>query len=102
MTTDRIKKYILPYIPYVLLLWFFSKLAKAYRLVPGDDTLHRIIGSITNLGESLSLPMSAFYPMDLLFGLIATTAAYCFVLYKKKNAKKWRKDIEYGSARWGA
>ena len=45
------------------------------------------------------LPTQAF---DLLVGLIGTSIVYCFALYKKKNAKKWRKDREYGSARWDA
>ena len=101
MTTDKIRKYLLPNLPYAMMFWFFSKCGEAYRLAPGNDMLQRLIGCISALGATVSQPMPSFDPFDLCVGLIGTAAIYCAVLYKKKNAKKWRKDIEYGSARWG-
>ena len=101
ITTANIMKYVLPKLPYAFLFWFFSKFGEAYRLAPGDDWLQRLIAGIGTLGDTISYPMLSYVPFDMLVGLFGAVAVYCFVLYKKKNAKKWRKDVEYGSARWG-
>jgi type IV secretion system protein VirD4 len=99
--TVKLKRVILPNLPYVFLFWFFSKVGQAYRLAPGDDVAHRILAAVGGLGEVMSAPLPSLNPFDLLIGLIGSAAVYGFVLYKKHNRKKWRKDIEYGSARWG-
>jgi type IV secretion system protein VirD4 len=101
MPTDKIKRYILPNLPYVFLFWFFDKCGESYRLSQGSDALKKLIGAVANLDAALSGPLPSFDPFDMLVGLIGAAAICCTVLYKKKNAKKWRKDIEYGSARWG-
>jgi type IV secretion system protein VirD4 len=100
MTIKKIKRFILPNLPYVFLLWLFAKIGEAYRITPGADTLHKAMGATANLGSTLSQPMLSFNPFDLLIGIIGTAAVYCFVLYKKRHRKNWKKDIEYGSARW--
>jgi type IV secretion system protein VirD4 len=99
--TAKIKQYVLPNLPYVFLFWLFNKCGESYRIAEGGDTLHKLIGGIANLNVTLSRPFPSFIPFDLLIGLIGAVAVYLTVLYKKKNAKKWRKNIEYGSARWG-
>ena len=101
MNTAKIKKYILPNLPYAMVLWFFSRLAEVYRLSAELETIHRLIDTITNLSTALSSPLPSFHPSDLGIGLIATAAVYGIVWQKKRNAKNWRKDIEYGSARFG-
>ena len=100
MSTDKIRKYILPHLPYVMIFWFFSKVGEAYRMTPGD-TLAKLMGSLTGLNVAMARPLPSLDPFDLIVGLTGTAAIWLFVWYKKKNAKKWRKDIEYGSARWG-
>ena len=102
MTTAKIKKYVLPYLPYVALFWFFGKVSEAYRITPGNDILKKLMGSMTALNIVLSKPLPSFDPLDLLVGLVGAAAVYLIVYVKKKNAKNWRKDIEYGSARWSA
>jgi type IV secretion system protein VirD4 len=102
ITTTNIKRYVLPNLPYAFLFWLFGKGSEAVRTAPGGDTLQKIMYGIGNLNTTLAKPMPSFDPVDLLAGLIGTAAVFCFVLYKKHNAKKWRKDIEYGSARWRA
>jgi len=87
--------------PYVMIFWFFSKMGEAYRLTPGD-TLRKLMGSLTGLNVVMAKPLPSLDPFDLIVGLVGAAAIWLFVWYKKKNAKKWRKDIEYGSARWGA
>jgi len=101
MSTDKIRKYVLPYLPYAALFWLFSKIGEAYRTTPGDDTLSKLMGSLTGLNAAMSKPLPSFDPFDMLVGLVGAAAIFLFVFYKKKNAKNWRKDVEYGSARWG-
>ena len=102
MTTDKIKQFVLPNLPYVVLFWFFAKCGEAYRLSTETEIIHRLMDAIGNLGEVISRPLPSFDPFDMLIGLIGAAAVFLMVLYKKKNAKNWRKDIEYGSARWSA
>ena len=102
MSTEKIKKYILPYLPYAALFWFFGKVGEAYRLTPGKDILTKLMGSLTGLNAAMSRPLPSFDPFDMLVGLVGAVGIFLIVLYKKKNAKNWRKDVEYGSARWSA
>ncbi|MCL2516928.1 MAG: type IV secretory system conjugative DNA transfer family protein [Oscillospiraceae bacterium] len=101
MNTDKIKKFVLPNLPYVMLFWFFGKMGESYRLTPGSDVLKKMMGSLTGLNIAMAKPLPSFDPFDILVGLAGTAIVFLFVWYKKKNAKKWRKDIEYGSARFG-
>jgi type IV secretion system protein VirD4 len=97
----RIKQYVLPNLPYLFLFWLFGKFGEAYRVSQGSDTLKKIVSAVANLNVTLSNPMPSFVPFDMLVGLIGAAAIFLMVLYKKTHSKKWRKDIEYGSARWG-
>ena len=101
MTTANIKKHVLPYLPYVALFWFFGKVSEAYRTTPGNDVLRKMMGSMTTLSTVMSKPLPSLDPMDLLVGLTGAAAVFLIVYVKKKNAKNWRKDVEYGSARFG-
>jgi type IV secretion system protein VirD4 len=101
INTTNIKKYVLPNIPYVFLFWLFDKCGEAYRIAPGYDTLRKLVATTATLNTAISRPMLSFDLFDLLIGLIGAAAIYGTVQYKKHNAKKWRKDVEYGSARWG-
>ena len=96
-----VKKRVLPNIPYVLVFWFCNKVGGAWRLAAGGDVIQQLILCVGRLDTALASPVPSFDPHDLLSGLAGTAAIYGIVYFKKKNAKKWRKDIEYGSARWG-
>jgi len=95
------RKYILPYLPYAIMFWFFSKCAEVYRLSPENDFVRKLMDTLTSLGAALSNPMPSFHPFDHLVGLIGAVGIYLIVWNKKRNAKNWRKDVEYGSAKWG-
>jgi type IV secretion system protein VirD4 len=101
MTTDKIKKYILPNLPHVMMFWFFSKCGEAYRISTENDILRKLMDAIGNLNNAFSQPLPSLNTFDLCVGLAGAAAVFGMVWYKKKHAKKWRKDIEYGSARWG-
>ena len=101
INAEKIKKHVLPNLPYAILFWFFSKCAEAYRLSPARDTLYKLMDAIGGINTAFTKPMLSFIPFDLCVGLVGAAAVWGFVYYKKKHSKKWRKDIEYGSARWG-
>jgi len=99
--SGKIKKYVLPNLPYLLVFWFFAKCGQAYRLSPGADVLERFKGVLANLSGALKQPALVLDPFDLCVGFIGAAAFFGVVYYKKKTAKNWRRDVEYGSARWG-
>jgi type IV secretion system protein VirD4 len=96
-----LKRHILPNIPYVAIFWFANKLAEAYRLTAGDDVLEKLAGSMAMLAPVMQKPLFSFDAFDLAAGLAGAAILYGVVAVKRKNAKKYRKDVEYGSARWG-
>ena len=99
INTSALKKYVLLNIPYVLFFWFSNNLGEAFRLAPGSGFEQKFFGFSGTLSTALSNPLPSFNPQDLLVGLIGAGGIFLFVWYRKKNAKKWRKDMEYGSAR---
>jgi type IV secretion system protein VirD4 len=101
MNTSKIKKLILPNLPYAALFWFFAKCAESYRLSTAKDVIRKLMDMLTGLGGVMAKPLPSLHPQDLLVGAIGAAAVFLLVWYKKKNAKNWRKDVEYGSARWG-
>jgi len=99
--TPFLKKYVLPNLPYVMIFWFADKLGEAYRLAFGKDFLQKLIHSTSTLNNVMANPMPSFVPFDLLVGLAGAVLVYAIVYIKKQNAKKYRPDVEHGSARWG-
>lgn len=97
-----IKKYIIPNFPYVLLFWFFSKIAEGYRLSSDIDMVTKAMSAVSGLGSVITEnPFPSFYFYDLLAGLTGAVAIRAVVYFKGKSAKKYRHGVEYGSARWG-
>ena len=97
----NLKTRFIPKLPYIFVWWLGNKIAQAYNLTSADLVARRIVAALPNLNEVMGSPMPSFVPADLLSGLVFAAALYGFVWYKKKTAKKWRHDVEYGSARWG-
>ena len=101
MKQVNVKKLLILNLPYLLFVWLFDKAAQAVRLSPGAD----LSGKLLNLGDGFSQAMESvapsFHPADLLVGLIGAVIIWLIIYTKGKNAKKYRKGMEYGSARWG-
>lgn len=97
---ENIKKYVLPNLPYLLIFGLFDLFGEAYRISAGAD-VDRAANAVINMGSILSAPIPSFAPDDLLAGLLGAAAVRGVVYIKGRNAKKFRKNIEYGSARWG-
>ena len=97
----EIKKLLIRNLPYLLFVYLFDKAGAAVRLSPGMDASQKIL----NLGEGFTAAFASaapsFHPADLLIGIAGAVIIRLAVYLKGKNAKKYRKGIEYGSARWG-
>ena len=101
MKNDSIKKYLIPNIPYLFVLWAFLKLGTAYRLAAGVDFAHKLMGLGQTIGPAFADFAPGLAPFDWLVGIVGAVAFRVMVYVKSKNAKKFRRDEEYGSARWG-
>jgi len=101
VSADKLKKYVLPNLPYLFIFWFCGKLGEAYRLASGSDIATKLLGMMKTVSMVFASPAPSFHPQDLFVGLVGTVVIYAVVYVKGKSAKKYRKNVEYGSARWG-
>ena len=101
MKTDKLRKYLIPNIPYVFIGWAFLKLSTAYRLTAGADFLTKVMGIGQTIGPAFADFAPGLNPVDWLVGIVGAVAFRLFIHMKSKKAKKFRRDEEYGSARWG-
>ena len=101
MRTDSVKKYVIPNIPYLFILWACLKLGTAYRLAPGADFAHKLMGLGQSIGQAFADFAPGLAPFDWLIGIVGAVGFRLLIYFKSKNAKKFRRDEEYGSARWG-
>ena len=100
INTDTLKKYLLPNLPYLLFVLVFANLGEAVRLAPGADAPAKFLG----LSDGFSMAFQSLWPgaaVDWLVGICGAALIRLIVYLKGKDAKKYRKNVEYGSARWG-
>ena len=97
----RLKKWILPNLPYVGIALFATKLGQAIRIAPGADFSGKVLHMMDGMHAAFSTAVPSFHPLDLCVGVLGAAAIRLTVYVKGKNAKKFRKNTEYGSARWG-
>ena len=100
MTVDW-KKKLIPNLPYLLFVYLFDKLCQAVRLAPGLDASEKFLHLSQGFTEAFSSGLPSLHPLDLLAGIAGAVIVRLAVYAKSKNTKKYRKGIEYGSARWG-
>ena len=97
----EIKKLLILNLPYLLFVWLFDKVGAAVRLSPGADASAKLL----HLGDGFTTAFSSiapsFHPADLLIGIAGAVIVWLIIYTKGKNAKKYRRGTEYGSARWG-
>ena len=97
----NIKKFLLPNIPYVFIALFATKPGQAWRLAPGTDFSGKALHLMEGFAAAFQSALPSFHPIDLCVGVAAALLIRLAVYIKGKNAKKFRKNLEYGSARWG-
>ena len=99
--TGKLKKVLLPNLPYLLFAWLFDKLCQAVRLSPGADASEKLLRIAQGFTEAFASLWLSLHPLDLLLGAAGAALVRLAVYLKAKNAKKYRRGVEYGSARWG-
>ena len=97
----KIKKYLLPSFPYLMAFWFFSKLGTAYRMAQGGNAGEKLFGMMEAIGPVFQNYAPGLGLFDLVVGVAGAVGLYFMVQSKIKKARKFRRDMEYGSARWG-
>ena len=101
MNSQKLKKTIILNIPYVLIGLYATKLGEAWRLAEGVDTSQKFLHLMDGFSAAFRSPLPSFQPFDLLLGLVIACVLRLLVYEKSRNAKKYRRNEEYGSARWG-
>ena len=101
MRTDKIRKYVLPNIPYLFIGWACLKMGTAYRLAAGANFGEKLLGLMQTIGVAFADFSPGLNPADWLVGIVGAVAFRLLIYVKSKNAKKYRRDEEYGSSRWG-
>ena len=101
MKTDKIRKFLLPNIPYLFIGWAILKISTAYRMAAGADFLTKAMGIGQTIGPAFTDLAPGLNPVDWLVGIVGAVGFRLLIYMKSKKAKKFRRDEEYGSARWG-
>ena len=99
--SDKIRKYVLPNLPYLFVFWFFSKIGTAYRIAPGADFGTKLMGMLDTFPKAFETYWPGLGGIDLLVGLAGAAGVYLLIQSKIRQAKKFRRDAEYGTARFG-
>ena len=101
MNTNKLKKTVILNLPYAIIALFATKIGQGFRLCQGADLSEKLLNIADGFGKAFKSFMPSFHPQDLLIGIAIGAAIRIAVYVKGKNAKKFRKNEEYGSARWG-
>lgn len=101
MNTTRLKKLLILNMPYVVIGLYATKLGEAWRLAEGTDASNKFLHLMDGLSAAFRSPFPSLYPADLLIGIVVGCLLRLAVYEKGRNAKKYRHNVEYGSARWG-
>lgn len=101
MMNKNIKRLLILNIPYVAMGLIATNFGEAWRLAEGADSSAKILSFFSTIQVALSNPLPTFYPLDILVGVACGAGLRLAVYLKGKNAKKYRHNVEYGSARWG-
>ena len=97
----ELKKLLVLNLPYLLFVYLFAKCGQAYRLAAGADASAKLLHLTSGISAAFANPLPRLHPFDLCVGVAGAVAVRLIVYSKGKNAKKYRKGEEYGSARWG-
>jgi len=97
----KTKKLLLMNLPYLFVALFATKFGQAWRLAAGADASKKLLHLMDGLTAAFSSPLPSFHPADLAVGIFLAAVLRLAVYVRGRNAKKFRKNMEYGSARWG-
>ena len=95
------KQKVMKVLPFVILGYAFNKVSQAFTSAAGTELGDKIMNGMDSLGEVFLNPLPSFNPIDILIGIAGGAIIKLAIYIKGKDAKKYRKGCEYGSARWG-
>ena len=98
---SKLKKTLISSVPYVFIALFATKLGQMWRLADGITVSEKFLHIADGFSKAMQSPLPSFHPLDLLVGVMVALIIRLIVYEKSKNAKKYRRNVEYGSARWG-
>ena len=101
INTKEIKRLVILNIPYVILGLLATNFGEAWRLAAGTDISEKILALFGTIPAAFGNPLPSMHPVDLCVGLVCGIVLRTAVYLRGKNAKKYRHNVEYGSARWG-
>ena len=103
MNKKQLKKHLILSIPYIVLGLAATNLGELWRMASGTNMSEKVQSIVLDglIAKAFSNPMPSIYPADLIVGIIFGAGLRFAVYVKSKNAKKFRHNVEYGSARWG-
>ena len=99
--TRKIKKLLILNIPYIIVGLIATNIGEAWRMAEGADSSAKLLSLFSVLPVAFGNPLPSFHPLDLLIGIVCGAGLRLAVYLRGKNAKKYRHNVEYGSARWG-
>ena len=102
MKNEKLKKIIVLNIPYFIIGLMATKIGQAVRLAPGSGFEGKALHIMEGLTLAFEDIMPSFHIFDIIVGATIAAGIRLAVYVKSKNAKKYRKNEEYGSARWSA
>lgn len=102
MDTVKLKKFLIRALPYILIGLVCTNLGEAWRMAEGADASEKLLSFFTTMGVAFGNPLPSLYPLDLMVGLICSAGFRAAVYIRGKNAKNFKHNLEYGSARWSA
>ena len=102
MSKKKLSKLLALYLPYVVIGLLATNLGEAWRLAVGKELGDKIVSLMGTIPAAFANPLPSLHPFDLFIGLCCGAGMRLAVYLKAKNAKKYRRGVEYGSARWSA
>jgi type IV secretion system protein VirD4 len=102
MKNIDLKKLIIKTLPFVIFFYLFGKAGQAFRLAQGVDLSGKLLNINGGFAAAFQNPLPSFHVQDMLVGVVGAAIIALALQIKRSNQKKYRKGVEYGSARWGA
>ena len=101
MKNTDVKTLVIKFLPFAVFFYLADKISQSFRLANGADISAKVLNLSSGFSAAFRNPLPSFHPQDLIVGLIGAGLIALALHMKRQNAKKYRKGIEYGSARWG-
>lgn len=101
LDTVKLKKLLILALPYIVVGLLCTNLGEAWRMAEGADASEKLLSFFEEIGIAFGNPFPSLHPVDLMVGLICGSGLRLAVYLRGKNAKNYKHNREYGSARWG-